>query len=219
MKRKNTVIFDLDGTLLDTLGDLHASVNHALGEVGLPLRSRDEVRRFVGNGIRLLMERAVPEGTPDELTDAAFEAFKTHYSAHCRDTTAPYPGIRELLAELKAAGLRLGVVSNKADAPVNELIGHYFPGVFGAVIGERPGVRRKPAPDAVLTALETLGAQTDDCVYVGDSDVDAQTAQNAGVPCILVSWGFKDRAFLETLGAYAIADSAPDVRWLVEKLG
>lgn len=215
----NTVIFDLDGTLLDTLDDLHASVNHALAQSGFPLRTRDEVRAFVGNGIRKLIERAVPDGTGAEDTERVFELFKAHYSAHCRDSTAPYPGMSELMSALKSAGYKLGVVSNKADAPVKELIAHFFPDTFGAVIGERSGVRRKPAPDSVLSALGELGSSREEAVYVGDSDVDAQTAQNALLPCILVSWGFKSRAFLETLGADAIADSTAELGVFVEKLG
>lgn len=215
----STVIFDLDGTLLDTLDDLHASVNHALAQSRLPLRTRDEVRAFVGNGIHKLIERAVPEGTGAEDTERVFECFKAHYSVHCRDNTAPYPGMSELLSALKGTGYRLGVVSNKADAPVKELIAHFFPDTFGAVIGERSGVRRKPAPDSVLSALGELGSSREEAVYVGDSDVDAQTAQNAHLPCILVSWGFKSREFLETLGADAIADSTAELGMFVEKLG
>lgn len=204
---KKLAIFDLDGTLLDTLEDLKNSVNYALSANGLPERSLDEVRRFVGNGIRLLIERAVPQGTAAELTDAVFADFKAHYSAHSMDTTAPYAGIAELLAELKSEGRLLGVVSNKADAPAKALIRHYFPDTFDSVVGEREGVRKKPAPDSVLETMSELDCKAEDCVYIGDSDVDFMTAKNAGCDCILVSWGFRSRQQLEVLGADKIADS------------
>lgn len=213
----DTVIFDLDGTLLDTLDDLHASVNHALSSFNLPLRTRDEVRSFVGNGIKKLIERAVAQNADAETCSRVFDCFKAHYLLHCREKTAPYPGICELLSELKDSGCKLGVVSNKADAPVKELIDYYFPGIFGAVIGEREGVRRKPAPDSVLAALAQLESEPSGAVYVGDSDVDALTAANAGLPCVLVSWGFKDRGFLGTLDALGIADSTAELSAFISK--
>lgn len=206
------VIFDLDGTLLNTLSDLHDSTNYALRSVGLPERSIDEVRRFVGNGIRKLIERAVPSDCAPETLECCFECFKTHYSAHCMETTAPYPGIAELLCALKGEGCALGVVSNKADAPAKALVAHYFPNVFDSVVGERENVRKKPAPDAVLETLRSLGGDIESCVYVGDSDVDFHTAQNAGCRVVLVSWGFKTREFLDGFGA-AVAD---DARQLLE---
>lgn len=207
---KKLVIFDLDGTLLYTLEDLHASTNFALESEGLPGRSLDEVRRFVGNGIRKLIERAVPQGTAPELTDRVFAAFVRHYEANCMVLTRPYPGIPELLARLRDRGVKLGVVSNKADEPVKALIAHYFPNTFDSVVGERENVRKKPAPDSVLETVRSLGCTVEDAVYVGDSDVDGRTAANAGCRCVLVSWGFRGRQTLEPFGC-PIADNAREL--------
>ena len=214
---KKLIIFDLDGTLLYTLEDLCASTNFALKSAGLPERSLDEVRRFVGNGIRKLIERAVPEGTDAELTDSVFAAFKTHYTANCENKTAPYPGIPELLRSLKERGATLGVVSNKADKPAKKLIAHYFPGAFDSVVGEPEGVRKKPAPDSVFETARSLGCDMDDAVYVGDSDVDFRTAENAGCKCVLVSWGFRERRLLDTFGA-PVADSAQELLEILENI-
>lgn len=207
---KKLVIFDLDGTLLYTLEDLHASTNFALESEGLPARSLDEVRRFVGNGIRKLIERAVPQGTAPELTDRVFAVFVRHYDANCMVLTRPYPGIPELLMRLKEQGAKLGLVSNKAEEPAKALIAHYFPGVFDSVVGERENVRKKPAPDSVLETVRSLGCTIEDAVYVGDSDVDGRTAVNAGCDCVLVSWGFRGRETLEPFGC-PIADSAQEL--------
>ncbi len=207
---KKLVIFDLDGTLLYTLEDLHTSTNFALESEGLPGRSLDEVRRFVGNGIRKLIERAVPQGTAPELTDRVFAAFVRHYEANCMVLTRPYPGIPELLARLRDRGVKLGVVSNKADEPVKALIAHYFPNTFDSVVGERENVRKKPAPDSVLETVRSLGCTVEDAVYVGDSDVDGRTAANAGCRCVLVSWGFRGRQTLEPFGC-PIADNAREL--------
>ena len=204
---KRLIVFDLDGTLLYTLEDLRDAVNHALRGAGFPERSLDEVRAFVGNGIRLLVERAVPEGTDNEATDRVFAAFKAYYSQNCTVKTAPYAGMPELLKALKAQGALLGVVSNKADAPVKDIIAHYFPSTFDYVVGEREGVRKKPAPDSVLETAKALGCTLGDICYVGDSDVDAMTAQNAGCRCILVSWGFRPRPLLESFSPFAIVDT------------
>lgn len=205
--KKKLIIFDLDGTLLDTLGDLHASVNFALESQGLPLRSIDEVRTFVGNGIFRLISRAVPEGISEETLNAVFEAFKAHYAAHSMDSTVPYDGMGELLLRLRAAGCRLGVVTNKADSAAKPIIAHYFPGLFDSVAGEREGVRKKPAPDTVFEVMRSMSCTPEDSVYIGDSDVDLQTAENSGCDCIGVSWGFRGRRFLEENGAKAIADT------------
>ena len=202
-------IFDLDGTLLDTLADLAASTNHALRKHGMPEHSIDDVRRFVGNGVRKLMERAVPDGADNPLFDEAFATFRQHYMEHSLDTTRPYDGIPETLAALKARGCRLAVVSNKMMAATQELCRHFFPDTIEVAIGEDEahGIRKKPAPDTVFEALKTLGVSrvgaSDglSAVYVGDSDVDIQTAANAGLPCISVLWGFRDRDFLVQHGA------------------
>ena len=198
-----TYIFDLDGTLLDTLADLAASVNYALRTHGMPEHSIDDVRRFVGNGVRKLMERAIPNGEANPDFEATFATFREHYMHHSLDTTRPYPGIPEALAELKAKGCRLAVVSNKMMAATVELCRHFFPDTIEVAIGEHEaeGIRKKPAPDTVFAALRELGVDKSGAVYVGDSDVDVQTAANSGLPCISVLWGFRDRDFLIQHGA------------------
>ena len=199
----NTYIFDLDGTLLDTLGDLAAATNYALRQHGMPEHSIDDVRRFVGNGVRKLMERAIPDGTHNPDFEATFATFRQYYMQHSLDTTQPYEGISETLAALKAKGCRLAVVSNKMMAATQELCQHFFPDTIEVAIGENEaaGIRKKPAPDTVFAALDALGVGKGNAVYVGDSDVDIQTAANAGLPCISVLWGFRDKAFLTENGA------------------
>ena len=207
----NTYIFDLDGTLLNTLTDLAASCNYALRIHGMPEHSVDDVRRFVGNGVRLLMERAVPDGAANPDFDATFSTFRDYYMHHSLDTTCPYPGVLEVLGELKNRGCRLAVVSNKMMAATIELCRHFFSDTIEVAIGEHEaeGIRKKPAPDTVFAALEQLGVEKDGAVYVGDSDVDVMTAANAGLPCISVLWGFRDRDFLKKHGAKTFI-SAPD---------
>ena len=198
-----TYIFDLDGTLLDTLGDLAASTNYALRTHGLPERSIDEVRRFVGNGVRLLMQRAVPQGIDAQLFEEVFATFRQHYMTHSLDTTRPYAEIEKTLKTLKTRGARLAVVSNKMMAATQELCRHFFPDTIEVAIGENEaaGIRKKPAPDTVFEALRQLGVGPEGAVYVGDSEVDLQTARNSGLPCISVLWGFRDCAFLTENGA------------------
>lgn len=202
-----TFIFDLDGTLLDTLQDLADSVNHALRQYGMPEHSLDDIRRFVGNGVRLLMERAVPEGAQHPLFEEAFATFRQYYMQHSLDTTRPYDGIVETIRELKLRGCRLAVVSNKMMAATQELVAHFFPDVEVA-IGEHEaaGIRKKPAPDTVFEALRQLGVSPEGAVYVGDSDVDIATARNSGLPCISVLWGFRDREFLLAHGATTLME-------------
>ena len=202
MKKYSIYVFDLDGTLLDTLGDLAASVNYALRTHGMPEHSIEDVRRFVGNGVRKLMERAVPEGADNPQFEAAFATFRAYYMEHAQDTTRPYEGIPETLATLKAQGCRLAVVSNKMRKATEELCRHFFPDTIEVAIGEdeAAGIRKKPAPDTVFEALRVLGDKGD-AVYVGDSDVDIHTAHNAGIPCISVLWGFRDKDFLLQHGA------------------
>ena len=218
MMTHKTYIFDLDGTLLDTLGDLAASVNYALRTHGMPEHSLDDVRRFVGNGVRLLMERAVPEGAATPQFDAAFATFRQHYMAHSLDTTRPYDGIPETLAELRRRGCRLAVVSNKFMAATQELCRHFFPDTIEVAIGEHEaeGIRKKPAPDTVNEALRQLAVTGGDrvgldAVYVGDSDVDILTARNSGLPCISVLWGFRDRDFLLSHGATTFISSPSEL--------
>ena len=198
----DTYIFDLDGTLLDTLQDLATSVNYTLRQYDMPEHSIDDIRRFVGNGVRKLMERAVPDGAQNPLFESAFATFRQYYMQHSLDTTRPYDGIPEMLDELKRRGCRIAVVSNKMMAATQELIAHFFPQIEVA-IGEHEaeGIRKKPAPDTVREALRQLGVTTKNAVYVGDSDVDIETAYNSGLPCISVLWGFRDRDFLLSHGA------------------
>ena len=206
-----TFIFDLDGTLLDTLDDLTASVNYALQAHVMPVHSIDDVRRFVGNGVRKLMERAVPDGADNPFFEEAFATFRQHYMTHSLDTTRPYKGVPETLAALKARGCRLAVVSNKMMAATQSLCSHFFPDTIEVAIGEHEaeGIRKKPAPDTVIAALDALGVGKERAVYVGDSDVDIQTARNSGLPCISVLWGFRDRDFLKQHGAETFI-STPD---------
>lgn len=204
-------IFDLDGTLLNTLTDLAGSVNHALEKNGLPLRSIDEVRNFVGNGIRKLIDRAVPENTAVETADKVFSDFKEHYTIHSADSTAPYEGITELLRVLRKDGCLTAVVSNKADFAVKELCKQYFIGLIDVAIGERSGVPRKPSPESVYEVLEALGVSQREAVYIGDSDVDVMTAKNAGLDLIAVDWGFRERELLQKSGAETIVSLPSEI--------
>lgn len=195
----DTVVFDLDGTLLDTLDDLATSVNYALRKHGLPERSKSEVRSFLGNGIRYLMSHAVGEAMGGDEFEQVFQTFRSHYIQHCLDATAPYPGIMPLLTALRDKGVKMAIVSNKLHPAVKELSDRFFKGYISSAVGESATVRRKPNPDAVLAALEEMGSEKANAIYVGDSEVDAETARNAGIPCVLVSWGFRDEDFLRTL--------------------
>lgn len=211
------VLFDLDGTLLNTLDDLQDAVNAALRSQDLPERSLEEVRNFVGNGIIKLMERAVPEGRDHPAFDEIMNVFRSFYGEHCQDKTSVYPGIKDMLCTLKKNHIRTAVVSNKADFAVQELMPVYFYDLIDTAYGENEaaGIRKKPAPDMIRQALRDLGCGTEDAVYVGDSDVDLQTAANAGMDCISVSWGFRGREFLRQHGAGIIIDEPSE---LSEKL-
>ena len=182
---KTGILFDLDGTLLDTLADLHDSVNFTLAHFGYPQRTLEEVRQFVGNGARRLMDQAVPENGDQ---DGAFAYFQSYYRDHCQIKTKPYDGIPEVLEILKQK-YPIAIVSNKPDAAVKVLCAQYFPGIFA--LGEAPDCPRKPAPDMVYKAMASIGVER--CIYVGDSEVDILTAKNAGVPCLSVLWGFRKR--------------------------
>ena len=202
-----TAVFDLDGTLLDTLEDLYLATNTALEDHSLPRRSRDEVRMFVGNGVEMLIRRAVPAGTDEETTLAVLADFKTTYAAICEDHTRPYDGIPDMLRALREKGIRVAVVSNKFDAATKQLCVKYFGDLVEVAIGERAGVRKKPAPDTVYEALKELGVTAKGAVYIGDSDVDIQTARNCGMPCISVTWGLRDKDFLLQSGAEILVDT------------
>lgn len=211
MMRYDTYIFDLDGTLLNTINDLAASCNYALRSCGMPGRTVDEVRRFVGNGVRLLMVRAIPGGDSNPRFDEAYAIFRQHYLHHSLDTTKPYDGIEELIAELNAAGKHVAVVSNKFYAATQSLVRHFFGDTIKVAIGERENIRKKPAPDTVLEALRQLDMPAETAVYIGDSDVDIDTARNCGMPCISVLWGFRDRQFLIDHGATTLVSEPREI--------
>jgi len=196
MRDFKTYIFDLDGTLLSTLNDLASSTNYALRWAGMPERTIEEVRMFVGNGVKLLMERAIPEGVNNPKFEETYAKFREHYMEHNLDTTRPYDGVPELLHELKRRGKHLAIVSNKFYAATQDLAKHFFPDTIEVAIGERENIRKKTAPDTVLEALRQLNVSKEDAVYIGDSDVDIMTAKNCGLPCISVLWGFRDKDFL-----------------------
>lgn len=204
-------IFDLDGTLLDTLRDLAASCNYALRQCDMPERTIDEVRRFVGNGVKKLMERAIPEGLDNPRFEECYATFRQHYMVHNLDTTEPYAGIPEMLQALKAQGAQLAVVSNKFYAATQELVHHFFGDTVEVAIGERENIRKKPAPDTVVEALRQLGMPRETAVYIGDSDVDIATARNVGIPCISVLWGFRDKQFLLDHGATMFAHRPDEI--------
>ncbi len=204
--RYKTVIWDLDGTLLDTVEDLCDSVNAALESQGLPTRTLEYTRSVVGHGIADLVHRSMPEGT-DYLFDATFAFFKEHYAVNCVNKTRPYDGIPEITEYLKAEGCGQAIVSHKVDSATKMLGKLYFPDTIPVVIGESPTVRKKPAPDSVFEALRQLGAEAAGAVYIGDSEVDITTAANAGLPCVCVSWGFRSRQQLIDGGASLILDS------------
>lgn len=209
------VIFDMDGTILNTLEDLADSLNHALQLSGCPLRTIDEVRSFVGNGIRKLIERSVPANTSPDKQNQIFTDFHAHYSIHCADKTRPYDGIIDLLHFLKEKGIKAAVVSNKADYAVKELCTQYFNGLFDTAVGEQEGIARKPAPDSVNAVLARLQIPRKEAVYIGDSDVDIATAKNARIDCIAVSWGFRSQDFLKEHGASMIVSSTEELKSLI----
>lgn len=207
----NTYIFDLDGTLLSSLADLAASCNYALRTNGMPERTLDEVRRFVGNGVKKLMERATPDGLQNPLFDKTLADFRQHYMKHNLDTTCPYEGVMPMLEELQRRGKKVAVVSNKFYAATQELCHHFFGDLVTVAIGEREDIRKKPAPDTVIEALRQLNATAEESVYIGDSDVDIDTARNAGMPCISVLWGFRDKDFLIEHGATTLIATPQEI--------
>ncbi len=205
MKYK-AVLFDLDGTLTDTLSDLTNSVNYALLQFGFTARSADEVRSFVGNGVRRLINLSVPENTPDDICEECLNLFKEHYKNNSCIETKPYEGISEMLAELKSRGIKTAVVTNKMHSAAADIVERFFGSFVEVTVGQVDGVAQKPQPDGIFFALEKLGVSKENAIYVGDSEVDCLTARNAGVPCIGVEWGFRDRSVLEAHGADIIVN-------------
>lgn len=204
--RYKTVIFDMDGTLLNTLEDIADGVNHTLKEYGYPQRTLEEVRCAVGNGARFLMRRMLPDGEENPKFEQILKVYEEYYKEHCQIKTGAYPGIRKLLEDLKQKSVGMAIVSNKGDGAVKELNRIYFSDSIAAAVGERPGIRRKPEADSVLEALRLLRGERKTALYVGDSEVDAATAANAGMDCALVSWGFRPRQQLQELGAAYLID-------------
>ena len=211
MSKINTVVFDMDGTVLNTIDDLATSVNYAMEKFGFPQRTVEDYRRAVGNGIRRAIELTVPGGTSQEVIDEMVPVFKEHYDEHCLDKTRPYDGIIELMKELKKRGYKMAIVSNKIDSAVKELNQRFFSEAIEVAIGEKPGVNRKPAPDMVWEALKELGSTQEESIYIGDSEVDFATANNSNLPCISVLWGFRDKDLLEEIGAQVFAEKPSDV--------
>lgn len=207
--RYRAVLFDLDGTLLDTLDDMTDALNRTMDRFGLPQRSREEVRAFVGNGARRLVELAT--GAGGEALEQILEDYKADYDVHFLVKTAPYPGVLALMETLRGQGRKVGVVSNKPDSTVKGLSDALFRDRADIAVGEKAGIRRKPAPDTVLAAMESLGVKPEETVYIGDSEVDIETARAAGVPCISVTWGFRDKPALEAAGADRFADSCEEL--------
>ncbi|HIZ28602.1 MAG TPA: HAD family hydrolase [Candidatus Adamsella sp.] len=211
----NTIIFDLDGTLLNTLEGLKNSTNFALKKFNCPEITLEQTRSFVGNGVRKLIERAIPNGEKNPDFEKCLNTFKEHYSKTMYQKTVAYDGIEDMLTELKKRGIKTGVVSNKFDTAVKELCKNYFDGLIIVAIGESPDVRKKPAPDSVLKAMEILGAKPENTLYVGDSDVDIQTAKNTNLKSVGVTWGFRDRELLEEEGADFIINTPCELLELI----
>lgn len=210
---KKAVIFDLDGTLLNTLDDLADSTNYALSKFGYPTRTIEEVRQFVGNGVAKLIERAIPDGKNNPNFEKCLAIFKENYAQNMYNKTAPYNGIIEMLSNLKSKGIKIAVVSNKFDLAVKELCKKYFEGFidFAAGENEAQGIKKKPAPDTVISVLNEFNFAPEDAVYVGDSDVDIMTAKNSKMPCISVTWGFRDKKFLLENGATILINAPSEI--------
>ncbi|MBQ2973044.1 MAG: HAD family hydrolase [Clostridia bacterium] len=211
MMKYDAVIFDLDGTLTDTLEDLKNSVNYALSQFGFPERNTEEIRSFVGNGVKRLIYLSVPENTPDEISESCLSVFREHYNNHSCEKTKPYDGIADLLKLLKDNGIKTAVVTNKMHSAAEDIVKYFFDGLIDVTVGQIDGVAQKPQPDGVYRVLDLLGVSREKAVYVGDSEVDCITAKNAGIPCIGVMWGFRDRDVLIKNGADYIVDRPLDI--------
>lgn len=210
------VLFDMDGTVIDSLEDIVDALNVSLQRFGMQELSLSQIRTHVGNGARRLMECVVPPGTPDPLLERMLAFYKPYYAAHSRVKTKPYGGILAMMESLKAKGIRLAIISNKPDKAVRELAAEFFPGLLELAMGEREGVRRKPWPDMIDAAAEHMDVDKYKCLYVGDSEVDIDTAKNAGIDCVSVSWGFRSREELARSGACVIIDRAEDLLRYIE---
>ena len=219
MKYK-AILFDMDGTVLDTLNDLNAAVNACMEHFGYPTQTINETRRYVGNGSRRLLELSVPAGTQSEMIDGMLAWYLPYYNAHANDRTSPYEGIVQLLKSLRKAGCRLAIVSNKPDRTVKELAEIHFHGLLETAVGENEaaGIRRKPWPDTLLAAAKELGIPVEKCLYVGDSEVDVLTASRAGMDCASVLWGFRSRDEIAAAGGDRFFSSPPELEeYLLKK--
>lgn len=214
-----TVIFDLDGTLLNTLDDLCDGVNEILKRHDFPLRTKEEIRTFVGNGVRVLMKKALPWQISEDLFEECFSEFKSYYTAHCQIKTGAYKRIYDMLALLAKKGYKMAIVSNKNHEAVTHLNDLYFKDYIQVAIGQREGIAKKPAPDTVFEAIKCLGAEVKSCIYVGDSEVDAKTAENAGLPCVLVSWGFRSKEELKEEVCIRMIDDPIELPAFLEEAG
>lgn len=219
MRKRNTIIFDMDGTLLNTLDDIADSLNYSLEQCGYPVHVVDNIRKMIGGGASILLERAAPK----EISAGAMEELKVvfleHYFANSNNKTDLYDGIRPLVSRLAEEGFQMGIVSNKGDKAVKELSQFYFQDEMKMSLGERADIKRKPAPDALLLAMDMMGVKPDECIYIGDSEVDAQFSINAGVPCIIVTWGFRDREELLSVKPNAIVDTVDELYEEIHRMG
>ena len=216
MKYK-AVLYDMDGTVLDSLSDLCNAVNHILEQYNMPTHDRMTIARHLGNGARYLLAHCAPEGTSEETVDKMLKDYGPWYDSHCAILTAPYEGIIPMMETLRSAGVKQGVMSNKQDSAVKTLCEQYFPGLLECALGESETVRRKPNPDAVLKALEEMGIDKSEAIYVGDTEVDIQTSVNADMPCAVVTWGFRSKEELIAAGGKLFFDTADELcTWLMD---
>jgi phosphoglycolate phosphatase len=212
------IIFDLDGTLLDTAKDLEIALNHTLHTHNLPQKTTEETLKLLGNGIDMLVAGAIPNGKRNPSFNQIFATFKDYYSKHLNDYTKPYDGIIDLLTELKSQNTKMGIISNKFDEGVKELAQKFFPSIIEYAQGVTPDIKKKPSPDAVFSLINQLNAQNEVNIYIGDSEVDIETAKNANIPCISVSWGFRTRDFLESISAQTIVDTPKELLTAINKI-
>ena len=206
-----TIVFDMDGTVLNTLEDLTVSMNYVLDRFNMPGHRLEEYRLFFGNGVKEALRLSLPEGASAYIIDEMMVVFKEHYDAHCLDRTRPYDGIVDVMRQLKEKGYRLAIVSNKIDSAVKELNDRFFADYVDTALGEKTGINRKPAPDMVDAALKEMGSTKEESIYIGDSEVDLMTARNSELPCISVLWGFRDKDYLVEQGADCFADRPEDI--------
>ena len=206
-----SIIFDMDGTVIDTLKDMTISMNHVLESHSFPARSHEEIRSFVGNGIKKLVERSVPQGTDEKETEACYQDMLTYYQAHSLDNTAPYPGISELMEKLRADGFKMAIVTNKAQSAAEDISNKFFGPIVDSVVGDDKKSPLKPDPYNIHKIMKLFDCKEGEAVYIGDSEVDKLTAENSGLPFFGVAWGFRGRAFLEAQGAKCISDDAEEL--------